>query len=194
MAVGLSKPIQMAVAPVGPRRRVQASRSEPVAPVKQRVPFLRLQHAGGVERGGRAEGLGEVGFGGVDDFAGGVADFADEVGFRAFALVAEGGEADGHFQRGGGDGAAEEVLGIEEGAGDAAAFGDALDFGGADLAAGLHGFAGQHEFAALGGGGGDEGLEGGAEIAAGAGAVEARVAVIRARRSGRGCRRCGFRW
>ena len=38
MTAGLSKPSQMAVAPPGPRRRVQASRSEPVAPVKQRVP------------------------------------------------------------------------------------------------------------------------------------------------------------
>ena len=61
---------------------------------------------------------------------------------------------------------------------EAAAAGDALDFGGADLAAGLHGFSGQHELAALGGGGGDEGLEGGAEVAAGAGAVEARLAEI----------------
>ena len=42
MTVGLSKPIQMAVAPLGPRRSVQASRSEPVAPVKVRVPLLRL--------------------------------------------------------------------------------------------------------------------------------------------------------
>jgi hypothetical protein len=38
MAVGLSKPIQMAVEPLGPRRSVHASRSEPVAPVKVRVP------------------------------------------------------------------------------------------------------------------------------------------------------------
>ena len=37
----MSKPIQMAVAPLGPRRSVQASRSEPVAPVKQRVPLER---------------------------------------------------------------------------------------------------------------------------------------------------------
>jgi hypothetical protein len=62
---------------------------------------------------------------------------------------------------------------IAQTATDAAAFGDAFDFGGADLAAGLHRPAGQHEFAALGGGGGDKRLEGGAEIARGAGAVEA---------------------
>ena len=35
MTAGLSKPSQMAVAPLGPRRSVHASRSEPVAPVKQ---------------------------------------------------------------------------------------------------------------------------------------------------------------
>jgi hypothetical protein len=124
----------------------------------------------------------------------GVADFADEEGFRAFALVAEGGEADGHFHAGWRRRPRNKSSVCEEGAGDAAAFGDALDFGGADLAAGLHGLAGEHELAALGGGGGDEGLEGGAEIAAGAGAVEARVAEIRGRRSGRAWRRSWSRW
>ena len=62
MAVGLSKPSQMAVAPLGPRRRVQASRSEPVAPVKQRVPPVRWRtlvasSAAGGLRAGESWGL-----------------------------------------------------------------------------------------------------------------------------------------
>jgi hypothetical protein len=69
MAVGLSKPIQMAVEPLGPRRSVHASRSEPVAPVKVRVPPA-VEHAGGIQAPRRAERLGELGFGGVDDLAG----------------------------------------------------------------------------------------------------------------------------